>query len=745
MRVTSARRTARTVAARFPPETLAQGATGRGTASLRYGGAVLPSHEHWLDDAPIPFGVLRNERFVFGNRALLDLLGVSLETFLAMRFGDAVAPEERERVRERHARRLADEPVPDSYRLTLLRSDGSRREAQMFVSRRGEDVLFQLIDHTADAARQAHVRALARLGATLHSHRSEAAVTRAAHEGLLAVGLSVVRIDPVEGDRMRMADAKMTDTTLAARLESAIGRPIVGLITTRGPEFAASWRSGSAYVDDAPFSARRLVDPESAEDVQRLGHDARLERMVLLRIDKGGVPDHVLAVLGGWLVPDDLPALELFAAQISTALDAATVIDDLSGRNTELAALNHVAGAAGSTSDLSSLFEGAIAEIRALFESPAVGVHLIDEEKQEAVAVRWVGANQPPEHVLRVPLEGSLLGVVAREGASRVWRIEEYTPPQRKLLEEMGLRVVVSVPLRARAEVVGIMNVGFRGDEPVPRRRIEVLENMAAHLAAAIQANRLVDDLRQSYLRLSHAQQQLVQRERLAALGELAAAVAHEVRNPLGVIFNSLGALKKLLGADAKAETLFAILEEESARINHIVTDLLDFARPAFPSLCPGSLAAVIDEAVDAAQAQAPAHVRFVRELDASLAMPMDQRLLRQALVNVLQNSIQAMPAGGTVTIHAAAARRGDREMARVEIRDTGCGIAAPDLPRIFEPFFTTRATGTGLGLAIVKRVVEGHRGAVEVESTPGAGVAFVIWLALSEEPFSHTGKTSTP
>ena len=720
-----------------PGEARATGHGGsRGVQGSRYRLAVLSPHEPWVDHAPVPFGVVRNGRFVYGNRALLELLGVSLETFLAMGLGDAVAPEDRERVLGRHARRLANEPVPSSYRVGLLRSDGSRRDVEIFVSRRGEDVLFQMIDHTADAARQAHVRAIARLGATLHSHRSEAAVMRAAREGLVALGLSVVRIEPVEGDRMRIVDFSLADATVAGRFESTTGRPIAGLTTTRGPAFDACWRTGSAYVDDAPLAAIRFVGPEAAENVQHLGHDARLARMVLLRIDKGGAPDHVLAVLGDWLLPDDLAALELFGAQIASALDAATVIDDLSSRNTELAALNHVAGAAGSTSDLSSLFEGAVEEIGSLFESPAVGVNLIDEERQEAVAVRWVGANQPPEHVLRVPLAGSLLGVVAREGASRVWSVEDYTPPHRKMLEQMGLRVVVSVPLRARAKVVGIMNVGFPTDAPVPPRRIEVLENMAAHLAAAIEANRLVDDLRQSYQRLSRAQEQLVERERLAALGELAAAVAHEVRNPLGVIFNSLGSLKKLLGSDAKAETLFAILEEESVRINHIVTDLLDFTRPAFPSLRAGSLVAVIDEAVDAAQAQAPARVRFVREIDASLETPMDPRLLRQAIFNVLQNASQAMPSGGTVTIRAAAARRGERDMARLEIRDDGCGIESVHLPRIFEPFFTTRATGTGLGLAIVKRVVDGHHGSIEVESAPGAGSAFVIWLELADESF---------
>lgn len=110
----------------------------------------MESHdERWLEYAPLAFGVLRGGRFVYGNRALLDLLGVSLETFVAMKFVDPIAPEDRDRVAERHARRLANEPVPDTYRFAVLRSDGSRRDIQIFVERHGDDVVFQLLDHTS--------------------------------------------------------------------------------------------------------------------------------------------------------------------------------------------------------------------------------------------------------------------------------------------------------------------------------------------------------------------------------------------------------------------------------------------------------------------------------------------------------------------------------------------------------------------------------------------------------------------
>jgi PAS domain S-box-containing protein len=232
----------------------------------------------------------------------------------------------------------------------------------------------------------------------------------------------------------------------------------------------------------------------------------------------------------------------------------------------------------------------------------------------------------------------------------------------------------------------------------------------------------------------ARAQAQLVERERLAAIGELAAVVAHEVRNPLGVLFNSLGTFRKLLGegVDGAARTLVEIMEEEAARLNHIVRDLLDFARPTLPTLQRERLDQVLEEAVDAALGESRDRVGVTRQIDDLPPVPMDARLIRQALLNIAVNAVQAMPRGGTITLRLSRDPLDDgRPAARIEIEDTGAGIAPGVEPRIFEPFFTTRATGTGLGLAVVKRIVDSHQGRLRVSSIEGEGTTFTLWLPL--------------
>jgi signal transduction histidine kinase len=202
------------------------------------------------------------------------------------------------------------------------------------------------------------------------------------------------------------------------------------------------------------------------------------------------------------------------------------------------------------------------------------------------------------------------------------------------------------------------------------------------------------------------------------------------------VIFNSLGSLRRMLILDGDAETLFGILEEEARRLNRIVGDLLDFARPMAVSAQPEPLGRLVLDALEAATRAQPsaAKVQVQQEIDAALPpVPVDARLMRQALINVVSNAFQAMQQqkGGSLRVKVGPLARNGLTFAEIAISDTGPGIPADLRHRIFEPFFTTRATGTGLGLAVVKRIIEDHRGEVEIQSEPGAGTTFLIRLPL--------------
>jgi signal transduction histidine kinase len=299
-----------------------------------------------------------------------------------------------------------------------------------------------------------------------------------------------------------------------------------------------------------------------------------------------------------------------------------------------------------------------------------------------------------------------------------------------RLRADTGARGYLGIPILVRERTIGAaLIMDPRGPRRFTPAEVDRAAAIANQLAVAVENARLYEDLRRSYADLARAQQQVIQGERLAALGELSAVVAHEVRNPLGVIFNSLGSLRRLLRPAGDAKMLLDIVGEEADRLNRIVGDLLDFARPSTPQIRPEALERVVDEAVGVALAQNQGAIELDRQLDASAPLvPLDARLVRQAVVNVAVNAVQAMPRGGRMSVRT----RHGQGAAIVEIEDSGPGIPDDVKARIFEPFFTTKASGTGLGLAVVKRIVEGHGGAVTVRSVPGAGTVFALRFPLS-------------
>jgi signal transduction histidine kinase len=288
------------------------------------------------------------------------------------------------------------------------------------------------------------------------------------------------------------------------------------------------------------------------------------------------------------------------------------------------------------------------------------------------------------------------------------------------------------LPLIARGEALGV--VAMCQPKPYKAADVDLAVAVAGALALAFLSARLYEDLSTSYAELAHTQAELIDRERLAALGELSASIAHEVRNPLGVVFNSVGTLRRLLKPQGDVARLLDIVGEEADRLNRMVGDLLDYSRPIQPALEPLLLQPLLEEAVVAARRQIgqsteTVHVE-VRVSPGVANVRADARLLRQALVNLLLNAYQAMPRGGRLAIRARTSQLDGAPCTEIAIHDSGEGIPAEARSRIFQPFFTTKATGTGLGLAVVRRIVEGHGGAVAVGQPP-EGAEFLVRLPL--------------
>ena len=221
---------------------------------------------------------------------------------------------------------------------------------------------------------------------------------------------------------------------------------------------------------------------------------------------------------------------------------------------------------------------------------------------------------------------------------------------------------------------------------------------------------------------LAASQHALLQSEKLAAIGRLAAGVAHEVRNPLGVIRASASMLEEGPGLDDDARRACSFIREEIDRLNGLITSLLAFARPTEPRLSPVALDAVIERALRLAAPEVDRRaIALVRETPPALpAVRADADLLAQVLLGLLVNATEAVAEHGRIIVRANA----ESAAVVVEVADDGPGVAAGNAEQVFEPFFTTKASGTGLGLAMALRIAHAHGGTLELAPGRGAGAS---------------------
>jgi signal transduction histidine kinase len=249
--------------------------------------------------------------------------------------------------------------------------------------------------------------------------------------------------------------------------------------------------------------------------------------------------------------------------------------------------------------------------------------------------------------------------------------------------------------------------------------------------------------LKEQSLALVQSEELLRRADRLAALGELSAGMAHEIRNPLGSIKGTAEIFRDALGVDHKLHEFATILVTETDRLDAILTHYLEFARPKEPDPGRAALGPVVSDLAGLLGERARrAGVVLATELPADLpavAMPADA--LRQVLLNLALNAIQAMPGGGRLSIAARAGaperlRRpespGAPAVVHVSVADTGPGIPAEARDRIFDPFFTTKRGGTGLGLAISQRIVQGYRGTIDLKAPAQTGTELLLELPVA-------------
>jgi len=345
-----------------------------------------------------------------------------------------------------------------------------------------------------------------------------------------------------------------------------------------------------------------------------------------------------------------------------------------------------------------------------------------------------------------VPLErrGNILTKVAREGLEcHLQEVRgEQLRKERFFSRENKPIAIYACPLITDAKVIGVIAIDAPSIRGVAKETRETLKIFAPFMAIAIGNAKLYSRLKSQMEELRHSRTLLNQAEKFAFLGHLAALLAHEIKNPMTAIGTYIQMLPEKAHSSTFIEDFYAVGMEEVARINNLITQLLDLASRKESHFEPADLNPLCEKMVTLFTPQA--HVKRIQlqlDLDPEPCIfPMDEEKIRQVMLNLLSNAVEFTPANGTITLKTRRLLQpGHPPGFLLEVQDSGAGINPELLGRIFDPYFTTKQRssirqGTGLGLFIAQRNVQDHSGTIEVESRPGRGAHFVIHLPECKE-----------
>jgi two-component system, NtrC family, sensor histidine kinase HydH len=477
-----------------------------------------------------------------------------------------------------------------------------------------------------------------------------------------------------------------------------------------------------------------------------LGSNVHMDRLGIEHL--AIVPLHVRRRASGCLhlgrkdrgfAASELLVAETLGELLVVYLENARLYSDARARLTETRMLLDVARSVTASLDLKHRLVASADALARIVGSAHAIVILMAAEEDKLVVTETDSRFTGDIRGVVIPMEGSYAAVRAIRDRAPVIVGDVSTSPGvfRELVDRHAVKSLLALPLFVGGQAIGAaVAIETRDAHLWSAEQVQRGELVAHQIAIAVAHARLYDEVKRGYAELARTQAELVKRARLAALGQLAATLAHEVRNPLGVLFNSICTLGKVLPPSEDSSTLLAIMDEEVRRLERLVRELLDFVRPLAPTLESESLYTVAEGALDAAAQELGAQASTLTN-EVSRTLPpvrVDGRMMRRALLNLLVNGAHAAGAEGTVRVTASAESRAERPFVRVDVVDTGPGIPADVAPRVFEPFFTTKATGTGLGLAVVKEIVEAHFGEIEVHSpSDGTGRGTTISLLLPQ------------
>lgn len=430
---------------------------------------------------------------------------------------------------------------------------------------------------------------------------------------------------------------------------------------------------------------------------------------------------------------EDQALLEELALQAARVIQNTWLYEQLRLKARLFESLASVSQTINSTLNLDDALSVITREACQLMDAKMASLLLLDEKREWLELRASHGAGPAYLNKPRLSMAESLVGnVVRRRRPIQDMSVQTSGRYQNvSMARQEGLVALLSVPLLFGGQALGVLNV-YKGEPHIfSNEEVRILAALAELSGIAIEKARL-------YERIVDVEEQLRQNERLSALGLLAAEVAHEIRNPLTVmkmLFHSMDL--QFPAGDPRGQDS-KIMGEKMDHLNRVVEQVLDFARSTEPRLAPVNVNQLLDDlSLLTRHKLRQQRVEVVRELDPQLPPVMaDATQLEQAFLNLTLNAVEAMPEGGRLTITTRGLRqprtRKEPTHVHIEFSDTGAGMSEEQQKKAFSSLLaTTKAKGTGLGLAIVARVIETHRGEVQVHSKPGKGTTFGIWLPV--------------
>lgn len=314
------------------------------------------------------------------------------------------------------------------------------------------------------------------------------------------------------------------------------------------------------------------------------------------------------------------------------------------------------------------------------------------------------------------------------------------THPHLTELHELMTRALVILILTLFTTVIFFLVIGFFGQGPAPPFTLVFMVSFLIIISMGpFQVilkrllTRIYPEIKDVFASPFDLDEKL-EREKALLLEQMAPVLAHEIRNPLG----SIKGAAQVLRSEAESEeqrNLLDVITEEANRLNRVVSQFLDYARPYAPDLKPQPINAIIEKAVAVLEAdKLSARVNIELELHPHLPpVPVDKEQIHQVILNIAINACEAMPDGGILTIRTSRTESDTGDAVGISIRDTGRGIRREDMKKIFTPFFTTKERGVGLGLAVCQRIIRNHGGRIRVKSIPGQGTIFFIRIQTAQ------------